>query len=154
MSKRLTKAELARALGVHKSAVTRAVRAGRVTPGPDGLFDLEQATREWRAKTRLHIPREADGGYEYWRQQKIFYQAKIAELDYRRKAGELLDWDNVRYALVSVGTGLRAAMENLADQLAPIVAPITDEAEIRDIEQRELGVIMADLDRAAQLQTV
>jgi transcriptional regulator with XRE-family HTH domain len=144
-TKRLTQAELAKALGVNKSSVTRAVRAGRVTPGADGLFDLEEARKEWRANTRLHLPREA-GGYEYWRQQKVAYQARIAELDFRRKAGELFEKERVDYALLDVATSFRVAMEALADRLAPIVAPLTDQDEIRRIVKHELERIVADLE--------
>jgi transcriptional regulator with XRE-family HTH domain len=147
ISKRLTKAELARALGVSRSAVTRAVREGRVTPGPDGLFDLEKARREWRSKTRQRLPR--DEGYEYWRQQRLTYQAKIAELDYRTAVGELLDKQDVWYALVGIGTNFRVAIENLAERLAPVITSMTDPEQVRQAVQRELDAILADFESDA-----
>jgi plasmid maintenance system antidote protein VapI len=144
MPERLTKAQLAKALGVTRSAVTKAVRTGRVTPGPDGLFDLEQATREWRAKTRQHLPR--DEGYEYWRQMKTHYQAQTARLEYERKAGIRLDKADVAFALRDVGATLRVLLEGAADRLAAELAPMTDEAECRRIVAREAARLIADLE--------
>jgi transcriptional regulator with XRE-family HTH domain len=149
MAERLTKAQLAKALGVTRSAVTKAVRSGRVTPGPDGLFDLAQATREWRAKTRLHLPREA-GGYEYWRQIKTLFKAQIARLEYERKAGLKFDKADATYALRDVAATLRAAFETAADRLAPELAPLTDEAEIKAIVQREVVRVLHDLEAHVQ----
>jgi hypothetical protein len=45
--------ELARALKRNRTAVRLAVETGRVTRRPDGLFDLDQALREW-AETTQH----------------------------------------------------------------------------------------------------
>jgi hypothetical protein len=141
----MTRAQLARALGLTRSAITKAVRAGRITPDAEGKFDLAEATRQWRANTRLHLPREA-GGYEYWRQIKTLYRAQIARLEYEHKAGLRLDKEGVTYALRDVGATLRAAFETAADRLAPELAPITDEAEIKAIVQREVARVIADLE--------
>jgi hypothetical protein len=148
-TKRLNKAELARVLGVNRSSVTKAVRAGRVTPGLDGLFDPEQAMHEWRAKTRLHVKRGEDEGYEYWRQQKVFYKSLLARLEYQRMAGELLPMPDVDYLLMDVTTSFRAAMEGLADRLAPLIAPCTDPDEVRRIVQHEVQRVIDDTERAA-----
>jgi transcriptional regulator with XRE-family HTH domain len=142
ISKRLTKAELARALGVSRSAVTRAVQKGRVTPGPDGLFDLEKARWEWRSKTRQRLPR--DENYESWRRLRLAYQARLAELNYRQMTGELLPKADVDFCLRDVGTTLRVLIEGIADRLAPELAPLTDEAEIKAIVRREVARVIAD----------
>lgn len=51
MSRRLRPIELARSLGVHKSSVSRAIAAGRLTLGDDGRLDELQALQQW-ANTR------------------------------------------------------------------------------------------------------
>jgi hypothetical protein len=51
MSRRLKPIELARSLGVHKSSVSRAIAAGRLTLGEDGRLDELQALQQW-ANTR------------------------------------------------------------------------------------------------------
>lgn len=43
---RITRAEFAALMGVHKSAVTRWVQAGRITLGDDGLLDPADAARQ------------------------------------------------------------------------------------------------------------
>ena len=52
-TKRFNQADLARALGVTPVAVNLAVKEGRVTPGPDGLFVLSEAVDEWFSKTDM-----------------------------------------------------------------------------------------------------
>ena len=48
----ITKAEFARRMNVTPSAVSVAVRAGRITTTPEGLIDAEQATVEWALNRR------------------------------------------------------------------------------------------------------
>jgi hypothetical protein len=47
----LTPAALARALGVTRQAVAKAVASGRIRPDAAGLFDLATARRQWLANT-------------------------------------------------------------------------------------------------------
>jgi hypothetical protein len=144
MPERLTKAQLAKAMRVHRSTITKAIRTGRITPGPDGLFDLEQATREWRAKTRLHLPR--DEGFRFWQQMKTHYRAQIAKLEYEHKAGLRFDKADVTYALRDVGATLRALLEGAADRIAAELAPCTDEDECRRIVAREALRVLHDFE--------
>jgi len=51
MNRRLKPIELARCLGIHKSSVSRAIAAGRLTLGDDGRLDELQALQQW-ANTR------------------------------------------------------------------------------------------------------
>jgi hypothetical protein len=48
---RVGEVELAKALGRHRMAVRVAKRDGRLTPGPDGLYDLDEAIAEFNATT-------------------------------------------------------------------------------------------------------
>jgi hypothetical protein len=147
MAERLTKARLARALGVHRSTITKAIRTGRITPGPDGLFDPEEARRQWQARTRLQLPR--DESLRFWQEVKTSYRARLAKLAYQHQAGDVFDREHVAYQLRRVGTELRVALENLADQLAAVVAPCTDPDEVRRIVQHEVQRVIIDTERAA-----
>lgn len=52
----ITKAEFARRMNVTPSAVSVAVRAGRLTASPEGLIDLEQGTVQWALnRQRCHF---------------------------------------------------------------------------------------------------
>jgi hypothetical protein len=48
---RVDEAELAKALKRNRRAIRIAEQAGRITPGPDGLYDLEEAIAEFHATT-------------------------------------------------------------------------------------------------------
>jgi hypothetical protein len=48
---RVGEVELAKALGRDRMAIRAAKRAGRITPGADGLYDLEEAIAEFNATT-------------------------------------------------------------------------------------------------------
>lgn len=49
---RLNGAQLGAMLGVSRQAVSSAVKRGTISqPGPDGLFDVRRAVREWMANT-------------------------------------------------------------------------------------------------------
>jgi hypothetical protein len=125
--------------------VTKAVKAGRVTPGPDGLFDLEEAKREWASKTRQALPPEV-GGYEHWRQKKIHYQGLLARLEYEQKLGIWQDKESVDYALNDFATTVRVMFETLADRLAPEVAALRDESELKRAIRREIALVLRDMD--------
>jgi hypothetical protein len=132
-------------LGVTRSAVTKAVRTGRITPGPDGLFNLEEAAREWRANTRQRLPRDADESYSRWQQRKVHYRAQLAKLEYEQKLGLWLDKEAVDYALTDVATAARVAFETAPDRLAPELASCGDAVECRRILAREIARILRDI---------
>lgn len=44
-----TRAQFARHLGVNRSAVTRAIQSGRITPEADGTLDFAKAAAQWHA---------------------------------------------------------------------------------------------------------
>jgi hypothetical protein len=46
-----TQNDLARFLGVHKSSVSRAVKAGRIKPEADGSFDFDKCAAAWHSSS-------------------------------------------------------------------------------------------------------
>jgi len=46
-----TQNDLARFLGVHKSSVSRAVKAGRIKPESDGSFDFDKCAAAWHSSS-------------------------------------------------------------------------------------------------------
>jgi hypothetical protein len=148
MPERLTQSRLAKALGVHRSTITKAIRTGRITPGPDGLFDLEEARRQWQARTRMQLPR--DESLRFWQQMKTHYRAQIARLQYEHKAGLRFDREHVKHELRRVAVELRVALlENLPDRLTPLLVATGDEDECRRILRIELSRVIDDTERAA-----
>jgi len=145
-----TKSDIAKALGLSPGAVTRAIQTGRLTPAPDGTFpDLPAAVAEYRAKTRprvTHVAKEAAAGrYALARATREEYLARIAELKAKMLHGQLVRVDDVQAGAADAGSVLRTALENLPDQLAPILAPIGDYDRVRAILSERFEEILVDI---------
>jgi hypothetical protein len=79
--------------------------------------------------------------------------ADMAEMDVRQKRGELIPRDDVDAALRSFGASVRAKLDVLPDQLAPLVAPVADMDEIHALLAEHcrsiLSAVADDMSRAA-----
>lgn len=161
ISKRITQAELARHLNISRAAVSKAVKAGRVTPGDDGLFDLAQAAEDWKNNTRsaaatakrsdeLKRPRGGQPKYASARARKEHHLANMAAIKEQELLGRLLAREEVELAMKSIGAGVRAALEMLPDQTAPLVAPITDLLEVRALLEDACRNVLHNLGAAVE----
>lgn len=70
-------------------------------------------------------------GYAYWRERTEKAKALAAERDNAIAEGKLLEAAQVESAVAGAITKLRTTLEGLPYDLAPELAPITDEAELR-----------------------
>lgn len=70
-------------------------------------------------------------GFAQARAVKERYLALSAKLDYERASGKLVETSSVQRAGAEVGAVIRSALENLPHQVAPMIAPLTDEDKIR-----------------------
>ena len=175
---RVTQAELARELGVTPQAVHKAVRAGRLTPGPDGKFDLYSAMAAFRASGGGHgahtgrfggrRPAEfgqdggsngvADGtagaseGYYRGRAVRETYRAKMARIEFERATGLLVAAAEVRRATFEAFRAVRDALEAIPERLNARLAAESDPAVAREILRAELRKVLADLSSYAARQ--
>lgn len=145
--KRVTQAELARLLGVSRTAVNKAVKSNRITAGEDGRFDLEKALTDWKNNTRAAVkattaPRLRGGQPKYAsaRARKEHHFANMASMREQQMLGELCSTKEVRGAGSEAGIVIRAHMEGLLNRLPGQIAnkDIDDVAEILDREINEL----------------
>lgn len=103
---RITQAELARRLKVSRPSVSKAVKAGRVTPDDDGLFDPIEAELQWVSNTRTNAHgkrKPAAGGYAEARGRKESALARMAELRLAQAEGNLIERSSVDFALADLG---------------------------------------------------
>lgn len=70
-------------------------------------------------------------GYAYWRERTEKAKAMAAERDNAIADSKLLPAAEVEAAVAAAATQLRASLEALPYDLAPELAPITDEAQLR-----------------------
>jgi transcriptional regulator with XRE-family HTH domain len=172
--RRVTQADLARALGVTAQAVNKAVRAGRLTPGPDGMFELGAAIEAWRATGGGHgaatgrfggaHPRPFDGNggpdergnasecYYRGRAVRETYRAKLARIQFERESGLLVSVEEVRRTTFEAFRAVRDALEAIPERLDARLAAESDPAVVREILRAELRKVLADLSNYAARQ--
>lgn len=78
--------------------------------------------------------------------------ADLLEIELQEKRGSMLPADQAEAAFRAVGAAVRAALDVLPDQTAPLVAPVTDldecHALLSDACRHALAAVGAALDRA------
>lgn len=155
-AQRVTQAELARYLNVSRASVSKAVKSGRITPGPDDRFDLELATAQWRNNTRATMKAETakaegqapptPGGqpkYAAARARKELALARIAELKEARLRGVLCRVDDVAAVGAEIGASLRAVCEQFPDRVSGSLVGRTQE-QVWTTLNDELESLLAD----------
>lgn len=151
---RISKAELARRLGVTPGAISRALREGRIEAGPDGLVDAAGATAQWLAnrRRRPRMPAQAASAPDpaapgapgdYWtaKTQREQAEAAMASLRARELAGELVRRVEIERELAAKIITLREHLQSMADRLAALVAAESDILACR-------GLIRGEVDQA------
>jgi len=140
---RLKITAIATACGVHKSTVSRQVRAAGLV-GADGLVELD----DYRAlrggldpalqTTGKAAPRAAPAAFDpdapvlaAERARKLAADAQLAELALAKQRGEVLDREDVQRAQEDLARNLRARILMVPDQVAHELALLPDEAAIR-----------------------
>ena len=154
----MTKAEYARHAKVHPSTVGRWLEVGRISLGPDGRIDPEQADREREAtespmphhqarkaqidaqkeiQTTKEQPPDADADLS---RDAVSHRTKLAmmrerewtaaqrEIDARKAAGELCEIAKVRDVWNSAYIMLRAHFEMIPSRVAPDLAACKSDA--------------------------
>lgn len=97
-------------------------------------------------------PAAEDHNYQNARAKREYYAALQEELNYRRAAGELVELAQVVAAGADIITVLRNALESAPDTLAPRLAPIADEQQIRAVLAEEVELILgAAAERLAEM---
>lgn len=150
---RITQAELARRLKVSRPSVSKAVKAGRVTPDDDGLFDPIEAELQWVSNTRTNAHgkrKPAAGGYAEARGRKESALARMAELRLAQAEGNLIERSSVDFALADLGATLRGLLENLPDRLTPQVFQRQTLAEVHSIISEAGHDVLLELSAAME----
>lgn len=169
----VTRSEFARLMGVNKGTVTRWAQGGKLVLA-SGLVDVE-ASRQRLADTggarpdvaERHAeargaavpigrpeapPAPSDSGsdkigssYQAARAVKEKYAALAAKLDYEKSVGNLIPKEDVDAALKAMGASVRARLDVLADQLAPVVAPVVEMDEVHALLAEHFRAVLAGI---------
>jgi len=179
----VSRAEFARLMGVNKSTVTRWAEKGQIVvesgqvnveasrerlretggarPDVADRHASERGTKVGAGETAtvkesLPVQQQDDrvgNSYQAARAVKEKYAALGAKLDYERAVGNLIPKEDVDLALRSFGASVRAKLDVVADQIAPLVAPVSDLDEVHALVSEHMrGILTAvadDMGRAA-----
>jgi phage terminase Nu1 subunit (DNA packaging protein) len=165
----VSKSEYAKLRGCAPSAVTRAIKEGRIVPiVVDGreLIDPAVADIQWARNTRsrsdsnpatdaVRSPGGAGEGADLdignpgdiraVRARRELAEAKLAEHKLAELRGELVRAAEVKAAWAKKATGLRSALLQIPARLAAVVAAETDQAKCHDLLQGELHQVLAQI---------
>ncbi len=121
MSEGCTLAEYARHRGVTQQAVSMAIRDGRLHDSIDSsnpkrlrIADIDAADREWDEKS--DNTRKPNGAGQFGAQlqenaaREKHFRALLAELDYKKRAGELVPADEARAAVIEKFTAVKTKL--------------------------------------------
>lgn len=156
---RMSITQLAEQVGVHKSTVSRQVKAARLR-GADGLVDLDayQALRtnglDPALQTTGRLPREpsgdASGDLAIARTRKMEADAALSELELARTRGELVDARAVEAAYEDTFRRLRDRLLIVPREVAGDCARLGDEIAIEGRMTQALKTALADFARDLQ----
>jgi hypothetical protein len=157
--------------GVTHRAVQKAIASGRIPVTEGKKVDPDEADRAWASNTDESKPRNsvsgtpklavvpsvpsssgASGhviatGYQASRAMHENYRAKTARLEYERLTGILVSADEVKVQAFNAARRAREALLAIADRQAPVLAAISDPAEIHRILTAEVRQVLEELSR-------
>jgi hypothetical protein len=156
----LTISEYARHRGCDEKAVRKALEEGRITrmSADKRCLDPEVADIQWakntrargdsgaKAKTAAPPPpagTETPAGEDYssMRARRERAEAMMAEIELAKAAGKVLDRESSLRALQTKFRELRDEAIGIGRRVAPRLAPLTDEREIRILVDREVAAV-------------
>jgi hypothetical protein len=159
----------ARARGCSLTAVQKAIASKRITPLADGTIDAERANREWSKNTfagqtireaapapeRIPPMHESPApagdpvtAYLRARAVKESFQARTAELDYKERAGKLIDAARASEYAATFSAIVKDGLMAMPDRLAPMLAAVDDEKTIHRMLGAEITALLRKVSKS------
>lgn len=163
---RVTKSEYAKLRGCAPSAVTRAIKEGRITViMVDGreMIEVAVADIQWQTNTRVRVnstsaatpfvqpepsaPNDVglSSGYDDARRRRETAEAGLAEMKQAEMQGSLIRVDGVRAAWAAKITWARDALLQIPSRIAPVLAAEPDLTRVTALLEDEIRQALADL---------
>lgn len=170
MVKTLSQAEYAKHRGVSEAAVSKAIKAKRITLTQDGRIDPVAADAQWAANSRVRAgtgrspapstrdPSEgADEGVEkpgsndYWdaRSRREMAEAETAEMELAKLKGELIEVKAVENVWSKTCSAVREHLLQVRARLAPQLAAESDPFKVDQLLEAEHNQALAELAKGA-----
>lgn len=146
--------EFARRMGIHHSSIAYAIRQGRIPHEKEGReysIPWPEAKRAYE-DTQQRRNQEGDSSKEFdlfkARAKKETYLARIRELEFLEKMGDLVDAREVENHLFRTSRQIRDAMLGIPDRLAAVLAAENDAAKCHELILSEIERVLEDLKEA------
>ena len=148
MAKGLKKIDLANALGVHASLVSRYTAQGMPTSSVAAALEWKQANVRPRVKAASN---EQTGLFDYdqARAKREHFAAMQAEAAARKELGQLCELSEVNAVFAKMGTMIRLTMEGWPAMLAPRLAGLP-EAQVLAVLADEVERVLHNMSKTAQ----
>lgn len=169
MGERVTLSELARRLGFNRAYIHKLKLRGMLPFDDAGLIDEDiaraaieankdpdkayMAEVNQRQRESGGYPREPPGeaapsnnvSYMKAKTMREAFAAKIAQLDYKERCGELVDAQSVAKAITDAASIIQTSLERVPDRLAERVAAESDAAICHTLLTGEMDAMLAEL---------
>ena len=146
MSNAVRQSEFARIIGCGRSYVTALKKAGRLVMTDDGLVLVEESkasiARSNGAPERAAVVPQEFGDA---RSRREHIEAELKQIELDEKRGRLVVAAEVVAVVADVSTTLRAQLESMPDRLAPMLATVTDEQQIRAVLADEVEMVLSGM---------
>ena len=146
MTNAVRQSEFARILGCGRSHITALKKAGRLVMTDDGLVLVEESkasiARSNGAPERAAVVPQEFGDA---RSRREHIEAELKQIELDEKRGRLVVAAEVVAVVADVSTTLRAQLESMPDRLAPMLATVTDEQQIRAVLADEVEMVLSGM---------
>lgn len=151
----------AKLLGISHEGLRKLILRGLVSKLPDGTLDPAVLRREYAAN--LHPGRGKGGagnadagpdpthGYRAARAVRESFEARLREMEYRQKSGELVSRTEVREAAFKVSRRARDMLLAVASRLGPVLAGTSDPRECIRLIRTETDRVAAEMAKLEEL---
>lgn len=143
-------------VGVSPAAISKAIRSGRLSVLADGTIDPVVGASEWANTSSADArpsgmpgasPAASSIGSQaaLARAMKSSYEAKLLELEFKRRNGELVLASEVEAQAFSAARRVRERLLSVAARLAPVVAGMTEVSDCYEALEREMLEVCDEL---------
>lgn len=155
---KMSVSDYAKHRGVTHHAVQKAISSGRIQGAKTGksknakvMVDKEAADATWDKNKSLPNqgngqPQSSDGAvYSKARAAREAFNAKLAEIEYREKSGQVVDTDKAKILFFNIAKTVQQNILNIPDRISAIVAAENNPKVVHDIISHELRVALQGL---------
>ncbi len=145
----ITQAEYARRKGVSRTTISKHVKSGKITL-VNGKIDPVMADKQLKAnldisqKRKLKLSDDEVGNelnsYQAARAKREYFKAKMAELEYMEKAGQLILVKDVEKEAFTLYRTFRDQMLNIPNRISQKVVAESDEFKVREMLKKEIEI--------------